>query len=91
MHADDLQDLKWIEKLVWCSNNLDINQVDATGNTILYNAISKGNLHVAQMALHHPNIQMNKQAIDGATPLYIASQGGHIEIVRMLIIISGIN
>ena len=59
MDADDLQDLKRIEKLVKCSNSLEINQIDVTGNTVLNNAISKGNLNVAQMVLQNPNIQLN--------------------------------
>ena len=59
MDADDLQDLKRIQKLVKCSNNLEINQIDVTGNTVLNNALSKGNLNVAQMVLQNPNIQLN--------------------------------
>ena len=47
-------------------------------------------MYVVQAILGHPNIQLNKQAIDGSTPLYIASQKQHTEIVALLINASGI-
>ena len=88
--AENWRDLQRLERLVRCSNSLDINKVDVDGNTTLYNAALRGNLNVVRVVLGHPNIQMNKPAIDGSTPLYIASQGGHEEIVSLLLAASEI-
>lgn len=83
-------DLQRLEKLVSCSDSLDINKVDVDGNTTLYNAALRGNLKVAQVVLGHPNIQFNKQAIDGSTPLFVASKERNTEIVSLLLAASGI-
>ena len=79
-----------IDKLVACSDSLNINQIDVGGNTIVYKASAEGNLYLIQVLLRHPNIDLNKQAIDGSTPLYIASQKQHREIVTVLIKALGI-
>ena len=42
--------------------------------------------------LAHPGINVNvAKPNDGATPLYIACYGGHIEVVRLLLAQDGID
>ena len=89
--SDELMDNKtWddkerLEQLVMCSNGLDINNVDAKGNTALYNAALNDNVDVVEVVMSHQKIEINKPATDGSTPLYIASRENYETIVKLLL------
>ena len=66
--------------------NADINTVDVKGRTPLYLTSLFGHAKATEELLKQENIDFNKgRRIDGLTPFSIASQKGHVQIMRILI------
>ena len=66
--------------------NADINTVDVKGRTPLYLTSLFGHAKATEELLKQDNIDFNKgRRIDGLTPFSIASQKGHVQIMRILI------
>ena len=64
----------------------DINTVDAKGRTPLYLATWFGHKKAIAELLNQKNLDFDKgRSLDGMTPLSIASQKGHAQIMRLLI------
>ena len=66
------------------------NDVDTTGQSALHIAVREGNLSKVQELLD-TGANVNKQASSGATPLFIASENGRLDIVKILLAIPGID
>lgn len=63
------------------SKGADVNQTDKDGNSLLYATAAKGLVPVVEFLLSH-DADPNK---GGSTPLFAASQQGHIAVVRALL------
>jgi uncharacterized protein len=70
-------------KSLLTSPNVDVNGVDADGNTALIEAARFGHDDVVQ-ALLIAKADVNIKNRDGKTALMLASEGGHDEAVRLL-------
>jgi uncharacterized protein len=70
-------------KSLLTSPNLDINGVDADGNTALIEAARFGHDDVVQ-ALLIAKADINIKNNAGKTALMLASEGGHDEVIRLL-------
>ncbi len=70
-------------KSLLASPNVDVNGVDADGNTALIEAARFGHDDVVA-ALLIAKADVNAKNHDGKTALMLASEGGHDEIVRLL-------
>jgi len=65
---------------------VDIAKMATRGCTPLYVACDLGETEVAAMLLDYPDIiHLNQGQLDNSTPLWIASQNGHLPIVRLLL------
>jgi ankyrin repeat protein len=64
---------------------VDVNAVDARGETALHKAIAENNLDVVDILLAEPEINVNIVTGRGATPLHYALAGRRVEIAEKLI------
>lgn len=70
-------------KSLLASPNVDVNGVDADGNTALIEAARFGHDDVVE-ALLIARADVNAKNKQGKTALMLASEGGHDEVVRLL-------
>lgn len=61
---------------------IDVNVVDADGDTALIIAAEKGNLEIVNLLLAVDNIAVNAADSDGQTALLLAADEGHVAIVN---------
>ena len=64
---------------------LQVNAVDASGNTALYYACSHGHTNAVRALLRHPGIEVNAGAAAGHSSLGIACSCGQLSVVRELL------
>jgi hypothetical protein len=70
---------------IFLDNGLDIDQKNPEGETNLLKACDRGYINIVKAFLElgaNPNIKSNKY--EGCTPVSLASQKGHTEIVKLL-------
>lgn len=79
-------DLDTVKRLLR-SRRLNVNWADSEfSRTPFYRACGHGRTSVVEYLLHHhPEMDVNLQNSEGATPLNIASQQGHPEVVKLLL------
>jgi len=66
--------------------DLDINQAaDQFGSTLLHLASERGSVELVKLLLTHPDIDVNRKDVTGATPFFWACFMGNHEVVRRLI------
>ena len=53
--------------------------------TAFYRACFLGRLSVVEFMLNHPQVEVNKSQLEGATPFYAACQEGHLEVAKLLL------
>ena len=63
----------------------DVNQTLYDGTPLLYVLVDTQNVEMIRFLLQAPRIQVNQTTRDLTTALAVASQGGHKEIVRLLL------
>lgn len=62
----------------------DIDKCDSNGLTLLHWACAYGQFNTVELLLHH-DTEVNKLGPDEETPLILAANGGHHEVVRLLL------
>ncbi|GLE00844.1 hypothetical protein PINS_up009641 [Pythium insidiosum] len=57
------------------------------GHTALHAAMQHGDLATVKALLQHaePPVDVNVQALDGSTPLFLAATHGHVDVLRLLV------
>ncbi len=77
-----------ITKLLLAHPNIEVNQTNRLGYTVLYNACSSNHTSFIQLLLEHPNINVDmKNTRKGAehyTPLYLAISKKNVDLVQRL-------
>ena len=65
---------------------LNLMETDLKGNTALHEAAIQGDKAIIKILFSVLSLQaINKQNLDGATPLYLAAFHGHVGAVQLLI------
>ena len=70
---------------------VDVNKPKMQGSTALWLATKRQHPTVIRMLLDHPNIRVNDADNTGRTPLYVACEMGHLECLRLLLLVDGID
>ena len=65
--------------------NEEKEEIDDSFDTLLYTLISKGNIEDVQDILEKNSTVVNKPNDFGYTPLHLAAEFGHIDIIELLI------
>ena len=56
-----------------------------TGTSPLHIAIYKNRVNLVKKLISYPEIDLNFQTVDGRTPLFIAAEMNHLELVNALL------
>ena len=74
-----------IVELLLEHRNINVNQIRRDdGSTVLCLACKKGDIEFIRKLLSHPNIDISKKTYDGHSPLSIAKERDHIELIQLL-------
>ena len=68
---------------------IDIEKTDGKGRTALIWAAMKGHLPVVQYLMETKNANVNAEDLDGNTPLKLASQNNHTDVVSYIAGVDG--
>lgn len=89
LNAAEKDDLKTLRLLVLAEAN--VNATTFTGKTPLHLAAEKGNLQCVQIITQHKDININAEGrFSVSSPLCLAAENGHTEIVKYLLSLPGI-
>ncbi len=89
MIASDLGHTEFVRALL-AVPTINVNAVCISNTNALYNATFRGRTEIVQMLLA-AGIQVNVQSAGGSSALIEACCGGHLDIVRQLLEVPGIN
>jgi len=85
--ACQVEEPQFVAKLL--SRGANINLQDKLNRTVLMECCLKGNVKMVRLLLEHDQKpSKNIQDINGYTALYCASQKGHLEIVKLLLLLT---